>query len=128
MMANEVIFRAVVEGVASLSGNPSLMILATTDNNRYQAIAAEKGVNLLFEAFADRAYTPEGKLAPRNQPGSVYHNPQQIIDQVTTLERHGYVVATDGSKLSLNADTVCVHGDNPESVATVKALSEALAS
>ncbi|WP_434362319.1 5-oxoprolinase subunit PxpA [Parasalinivibrio latis] len=126
MMADKTVFEAVVTGVSSLSGNPSLMILATADNSQYQAVARAKGVSILLEAFADRAYTHEGKLSPRSQPGSVYHDSKQIIDQVTTLAKHGYVTALDGSKLVLNADTVCVHGDNPESVATVKALSKAL--
>ncbi|PKH02372.1 hypothetical protein CXF72_11885 [Psychromonas sp. MB-3u-54] len=126
MMVNEDIFRAVLEGLTKLSPRPALMILAQTDNSLYQDIAEQSGVRLILEAFADRAYTPEGRLAPRSQAGAVYHNAEQIIEQVMQLAKNGCVTTIEGGQLQLNADSVCVHGDNPESVATVEQLFKAL--
>jgi UPF0271 protein len=102
------------------------MILAQTNNSLYQGIAEQAGVRLILEAFADRAYTPEGRLAPRSQAGAVYHNAEQIIEQVMQLANNGCVTTIEGGQLQLNADSVCVHGDNPESVATVEQLFRAL--
>jgi len=126
MMIDEGIFSAIVEGIAKLSPQPTLMLLAQVDNTQYQDIADQAGVKLIFEAFADRAYTSEGRLAPRSQVGAVYHSEQKIMKQVMQLANNGCVTTIDGSQLKLNADTVCVHGDNPESVATIKQLFKAL--
>jgi UPF0271 protein len=126
MMADQNIFHAVIEGLTKLSPRPALMILAQTDNSLYQGIAEQAGVHLILEAFADRAYTPEGRLAPRSQAGSVYHSPEQIIEQVMQLAKNGCVTTIEGGQLQLDADCVCVHGDNPESVATVEKLFRTL--
>jgi len=126
MMVDQDIFRAVIEGIRKLSPRPALMILAQTDNSLYQGIAEQAGVQLILEAFADRAYTPEGRLAPRSQAGAVYHCAEQIIEQVMQLAKNGCVTTTEGGQLQLNADSVCVHGDNPESVATVEQLFRVL--
>ncbi len=126
MMKHERIFRAIVQAVAKVDATLPLMILARTENEAYQFIAKEAGVSLLYEAFADRAYTPEGALVPRGTEGAVHHNTQTIIDQVLQLAHQGTITAIDGSVLALNADTVCVHGDNQESVQVVQALRKAL--
>ena len=127
-MDNFEIFSAIVDGVASQTSQPTLMILASKDYQQYQQLAASQGVTLLFEAFADRAYTPQGKLVSRSQPGAVLHQVSDIIKQVVRLAETGEIVANDGSILTLKVDTVCVHGDNPESVACIKALKQALMS
>lgn len=126
MMNNLEIFSAIVDGVASQAAKPALMILATFDHQKYQKLAAQQGVRLLFEAFADRAYTPDGKLVPRSEPGAVLHQTSDIIKQVVRLADSNEIVATDGSVLRIKVDTVCVHGDNAESVACIKALKLAL--
>jgi UPF0271 protein len=73
MMRDEKVYRAIVEGIAQSGFDLPLMILAKADNQHYQSIADEAGISLLFEAFADRAYTREGTLASRHLPGAVYH-------------------------------------------------------
>jgi len=126
MMDNVEIFSAIVDAVASQPSRPSLMILAAPQLQSYQAIANKQGVTLLFEAFADRAYTPQGKLVSRGQPGAVLHQSSAIIEQVVRLAQTGEIIANDGSVLTLKVDTVCVHGDNAESIACIKALRSAL--
>lgn len=126
MMDRIDIFSAILDGVASQAAKPALVILAGKDNQTYKTLARQKGVSLLFEAFADRAYTPEGKLVSRTEPGAVLHDHSAIINQVVTLAETGRIVAYDGSVLELEVDTVCVHGDNAASVACIKALKQAL--
>lgn len=126
MMSNEAVFIAIVEAISEAKFQVPLMILAKADNQAYQSIANSYGVDLLFEAFADRAYTAEGFLAPRSQAGSVYHESQLIIDQVVQLVEKGTVTTIDGQTLALQADTICVHGDNKESIDTIEMLRRAI--
>ncbi len=126
MMSNEAVYKAIVETISQAGFGLPLMILAKVDNEKYQHIADEAGVTLLFEAFADRAYTNQGTLSSRSLPGSVHHDPQLIINQVEQLVTKGTVTTIDGNELRLTADTICVHGDNPESIKTVQQLRKVI--
>ena len=129
MMKDPDLFEAIVLTVSKLNfSRPhplSLMILSGAKNTAYSQIAQQYGVTLLFEAFADRAYTPDGFLVPRTEPNAVHHHPDLIKAQVLQLAQ-GKVKTTCGKLLSLPVDTICVHGDNPESIATIKELSQLL--
>lgn len=129
MMKDLALFEAIVLTVSKLNfSRPhplSLMILSGAKNTAYSQIAQQYGVTLLFEAFADRAYTPDGFLVPRTEPNAVHHHPDLIKAQVLQLAQ-GKVKTTCGKLLSLPVDTICVHGDNPESIATIKDLAQLL--
>lgn len=73
------------------------------------------GLQVAAEAFADRAYEPDGSLASRRKPGSVIHDPAQVVARAVQMVTRGTVVATDGSTMTLRADTLCLHGDTPGS-------------
>jgi UPF0271 protein len=90
--------------------------------------AAEAGLPVIAEAFADRAYTPEGRLVQRGQPGAVLHDVDEVARRVVRLAREGRVRAVDGSDVDIKADTVCLHGDTPGAVAMGRAVREALES
>ena len=126
MMRDESIFTAIVETISESQLDVPLMILAKTDNSAYAEIAKRYGVRLLFEAFADRAYNLDGSLVDRRVDGAVHHDTDKIIAQVQQLVRHQTVTTLDGQTISLNADTICVHGDNQESIATVAKIRSAL--
>lgn len=126
MLRDPAIFRAIVEAVASYDADLPLMVLARRDNSALQHIADEYNVSLLFEAFADRAYDDQGLLVGREQSGAVYDDPQQIIDQAVLLAREGIIITTSGQPLSLQADTLCVHGDNQAAIEAITAIRKAL--
>ena len=126
MMRDHYILRAVLEGVACYDANLPLMLMATADNGPVKTIAAEFGVPLMFEAFADRAYDTRGYLVPRSVEGSVYHDVDRIVEQSLRLAQEGIVTTLEGSEVRLEADTLCVHGDNAESVQAVKRIRQAL--
>ncbi|OEF23850.1 5-oxoprolinase subunit PxpA [Vibrio rumoiensis] len=126
MMANEAVYRAIIEAISQSNLNIPLMILAQVDNVTYQEIAQQNGVSLLFEAFADRAYDSQGYLVSRQVEGSVYHDEQKIIDQVIQLVEKGTVTTLDGQEIALKADTVCVHGDNDKSIEIIGRLRKSL--
>jgi UPF0271 protein len=123
MMANVDIRTAVLEAIAGLPGIDRLMLLATADADRHRREARHHGVTLIFETFADRGYGDDGQLLPRDRPGAV-HGRERMLDQVQQLCEDGTVTTASGHVLAIDADTLCVHGDNPAAVATVCAIRE----
>jgi 5-oxoprolinase (ATP-hydrolysing) subunit A len=120
------IMAAVMRAILAYDPGLPLMTMATRDTSAACELAARLGVTLWFEAFADRAYDGEGRLVSRREPGAVHHDPEGIVDQAKRIALGQPLTASDGSQLVLSADTLCVHGDNPESIAAVKAIREAL--
>ena len=91
-------------------------------------LAEQQGVRTLSEAFADRAYNPDGTLVSRRQEGSVLHDPGEVAERVVTLVTQGSITAIDGTEVPIKADSVCVHGDTPGAVAMATAVRDRLAS
>ena len=117
---------AVMRALKAFDADLPLMAMATRDPSSARSLAAEHGLTLWLEAFADRAYDAEGRLVSRREPGAVHHDAEVIVDQAKRIATGVPLTASDGSELVLEADTLCVHGDNPESVAAVKAIRQAL--
>jgi 5-oxoprolinase (ATP-hydrolysing) subunit A len=80
------------------------------------------------EAFADRTYQSDGSLTPRTQPNALITDANVAVAQVLRMVREGKVRATDGSDVTIKADTVCLHGDGPQAVTLARRLSAALQS
>jgi UPF0271 protein len=85
------------------------------------------GMRVLSEAFADRAYAPDGQLAPRSLPGAFIEDEELAAAQAARLARDGLVRATDGSDIVVDADSICIHGDSPRSAALASKIRERLA-
>lgn len=90
--------------------------------------AAERaGLETVPEAFADRAYQPDGRLVPRSEPGAVLTDVEAVVRQACSLAIASEVVATDGSTISVTARSLCLHGDTPGAVEMARAVRQALA-
>ena len=126
LVGDDELLRAVLDACAAYRKGLPLMVLALADNGRELELADEADVPLLFEAFADRAYLPDGRLAPRRLGGAVHHDPQRIIEQALAIARGEAFPDYDGNPLRLTADSLCVHGDNPQSLAVLRRLRAAL--
>ncbi|HPE60982.1 MAG: 5-oxoprolinase subunit PxpA [Thiothrix sp.] len=118
MMANSDVRLAVMEAVAGFHSRPELMLQATPDAARHREEAAGFGLVLQFEAFADRCYDDDGRLLARTRPGAV-HTRERMLEQVRQLQDHGSVTTVSGRTLAVQADTLCVHGDNLEGVRAI---------
>jgi 5-oxoprolinase (ATP-hydrolysing) subunit A len=90
------------------------------------ALANEAGLRTVTEAFADRGYTPEGRLMPRSQPGALLHDPRQVAERMIRMVTTGRVRASDGTDVAVRADSICVHGDSAGAVEMAVAVREAL--
>ncbi|GAA3551589.1 5-oxoprolinase subunit PxpA [Zobellella aerophila] len=119
---------AVMRAVAAFDPRLPLMVMATANPAPARKLAGQVGVNLLLEAFADRAYDAAGFLVSRRLPGAVHHDSELIVEQARRIALGQPLTAIDGSELRLQADTLCVHGDNPESIAAIRAIRQALES
>jgi len=116
--------RAIAKGIASYSKDLIMVCLATSPTMIEEGQKA--GLKVAREAFADRGYNPDGTLVNRMQPGSVFDDPRQALEQVLKLVLKGEIVASDGSTLRLQADTVCIHGDGPAALPIAQILREQL--
>jgi UPF0271 protein len=84
------------------------------------------GLRVASEGFADRAYSPDGSLSPRTDPGSVIHDPEEVVRRSLRMVTDGRVTATDGSTLEIPVDTLCVHGDTVGAAELARRLREGL--
>ncbi len=73
------------------------------------------GLPIAIEVFADRAYEANGQLVSRQKPGAVLHDVEAVVARAVGLIADRTVVAVDGSRLHVDADTMCIHGDTPGS-------------
>jgi UPF0271 protein len=117
LVGNDTLTRAVARAIASFDRGLFMVALAGGYGERARAIGREEGIETLLEAFPDRAYTPQGTLQSRRLPGAVIHDATEAARRAVRMAVEGVVEAVDGSLVELRADTLCVHGDNPNGVA-----------
>jgi len=107
------------------AADPALIFVGLAGSEMIRA-ARRLGLRVAEEAFADRAYQPDGSLVPRGQPGALIDVPEEVARRALRLVKEGKVAAIDGTELSIRADTLCVHGDTAGAPALVRALRAAL--
>lgn len=110
---------AVVEAVRRY--DPSLPVMGMP-GSVWLRLAEEAGLAVVPEAFADRAYTPEGTLVSRREPDAVLHDPDEVAERCVRMVTRGEVTAVDGSVVPVRAASLCVHGDSPGAVAMARAV------
>lgn len=115
--------RAVVDAVREY--DPGLRLVGLP-GSAVLRLAEAAGLPVVREAFADRGYLPTGELVPRGEPGAVLHDDALVAARVLELATTGTVVAVDGSRLRVDADSVCVHSDTPGAVGLLGAVRREL--
>jgi UPF0271 protein len=116
--------RGIARAVKDLGGNIILYGLA---GSCLVDAAKELNVPAWQEVFADRKYTKEGFLVPRTQAGAVIENESEALKQVMGMSKDSKVVTIDGGEIKIQADTLCIHGDNPHAIEFAKKIKAALA-
>ena len=110
---------------ATAAVDRSLLLFGLPGSKSLEA-ARRHGVRAISEAFADRAYRPDGSLVPRSEPGAVIDDAQQVVERAVTIARERMVVAADGSRVPLDVETICVHGDTPGAAELASRIRKAL--
>jgi UPF0271 protein len=117
--------QAAALAAAVVSYDPGLPLL-TLPGSATEAAAAEVRLRAVTEAFADRGYTDEGRLVPRDQPGAVLTDPAVVAARAVAMVADGVVETVSGHLVELTPRSVCVHGDTPGAVRLATAVKEAL--
>lgn len=115
--------KAIVKAVKTLDKNLVFYGLAGS----HLISEAEKiGLKTASEVFADRTYQPDGTLTPRTEPGALIENAERAVAQVLEMVKDQTVTAVGGEKISIKADTVCIHGDTPQAPEFARTIRERL--
>ncbi|SAI49105.1 LamB/YcsF family protein [Bordetella ansorpii] len=115
--------RALCQAVRDVDGDLVLYGLA---GSRWIEAAASVGLRVAQEVFADRTYQADGSLTPRSRADAMITDLDQSIQQVLGMVRDGVVQATDGARVPLRPDTLCIHGDQPGAEAFAAGIRKAL--
>jgi UPF0271 protein len=122
MGVDDQVAAAVVEAVRR-SGS---RVLVAQPGTPVVDLARNAGLVVATEAFPDRGYLPDGRLAPRQMPGSLVTDPVAVRRRAVSLATRGGVEATDGRWVTVSAASLCVHGDTPEAAEAARHVRQAL--
>ena len=114
---------AVATALKEYGGNLPVLCLPQSE---IEKAAHKLDLPVVYEAFADRAYTPEGRLVPRSQQGAVIHDTDAVIERVLRMVLDHQVTAISGENLTLEAQSICVHGDTPGALNLAQQIHTAL--
>lgn len=120
---DETLANAILDAVEDFDKDLILMVLSGS------YIAKEgkrRGLRISQEVFADRGYNEDGSLVNRSLPGAFVKDPKEAIPRVIKMIKENKVVTADGKEIDIVADSICVHGDNPEALEFVKNIREGL--
>lgn len=120
---DEKLARAMCEAVYDVDSDIIFMGLA---GSAMLSAARETGLKAASEVFADRAYNDDGTLVSRKLPGAVIKDKDLAIRRVVRMVKEGLVESINGKDIPILADSICVHGDNPEALEFVRNIRETL--
>ena len=118
-LVNDETAKAICDAV--LHVDPEL-ILVVLSGSKWAETAKDMGLKIGKEVFADRAVEPDGTLVSRSKNGSVIHDIDEVVERSIRMISEGKVEAIDGSTITYDADTICLHGDTPGAVDLAKKL------
>lgn len=107
--------------LAVLDFNPTLILYGLSGSVSISEAQA-LGLRTANEVFADRSYQSDANLTPRSQAGVLLDSQEKCLQQVVEMVLENKVRATDGSKVSIRAETICLHGDGQHAVEFARVL------
>jgi len=115
---------ALSEAMVRAANDLGVMLYVLSNSKNFE-IAKRAGIRVAGEVFADRGYSDDGTLAPRDLPGGLIEDAAQAVKQALAMIEQGYVTSLGGKRVPVAAETLCLHGDQPGAVAFAKALRQA---
>jgi UPF0271 protein len=116
---------ALSEAMARAARDLGNVMIYALSNSRMIAMIKKLGVPVAGEVFADRGYSDDGTLAPRDKPGGMIEDAAKSVKQALAMVEEGYVTSLSGKRVPVAADTMCLHGDQPGAAVFAKALRKA---
>jgi UPF0271 protein len=114
---------AIVAAVAAIDRNLAVLAISGTE---LETAARRHGLPVYSEIFADRGYTPAGRLVPRGTPGDLIHDEADAVSRLLGFLDSGKMPTVGGAPIPLAVHSICIHGDNPGAVRLARALRSAL--
>ncbi|MGK5737589.1 LamB/YcsF family protein [Micromonospora sp. URMC 103] len=112
--------------VAAVSEYDHELPLLCSPGSTLAQLAVGAGLRVVAEGFADRGYLPSGTLVPRNAPGALVTDPDQVAERAVRMATERTVVAVDGTVVPCPVESICLHGDSPGAVASAEMVRAAL--
>lgn len=125
MMRDDDLIESIMQAISAYNKKLDFMIVATPHWQKHNEMAKKYGINLLYEAFADRLYDDDGQLTPRAVENAVHDESATITEQVKHI-KEGFVITRSGKEIDIHADCVCIHGDNSASIQAAPQIQELL--
>jgi 5-oxoprolinase (ATP-hydrolysing) subunit A len=120
--------RVILDAVAGaeialgVSGLP----IMTMHSGALASLCRNEERRVIGEIFADRGYLASGGLVPRSHDGALLHDTDEVLARMLAYLDTGSLLAVDGESIAINAESICLHGDNPAAVELAEALREGL--
>jgi len=115
--------KAIAKGIKMFDEN---LILFAQPNSYLAKAGEEIGLKVAYEVFADRAYDNDGSLTSRKKDNSVLHDEQHVLDRTLRMVIEGKVTTYENEELTLEANTICLHGDNPAAIMLAQSIRQGL--
>lgn len=105
--------------------NPQLVLYALASSLQVD-IARKLGLKVAQEVFCDRSYQADGSLTPRSQPDAMITDPSLAVQQILAMIQQGKIISQQGTEVRVQADTLCIHGDQPNAVLFASQIRQTL--
>lgn len=122
---DEVYAKAIIDSILEVDEG---LLLYAQSQSKLAELAKKKGINVIHEVFADRAYNKDGTLVSRDKPRAVIHDLKEIVNRSINMVKKQKVKTYSGDMMDLSCDTICIHGDEPQSLKLIDLLKEAFKS
>jgi len=124
MVNKEELFLKIMEAVTGAFGDIIFLTLGTGKTKTFKKTCREKGIKLALEAFPDRNYTDEGELLPRKYKDAVLHDQDMIAQRAVQMVKDKGIRSVNDRWIEMDIDTLCIHGDNEESIEAAKKIKD----
>ena len=114
------------EAMARAAKDLGVMVY-TLSNSTMMKVVKKQGLQAIAEVFADRGYSDDGTLAPRDKPGGMIEDAKKSVEQALGMIEGGTVISINGKRVPVLAETLCLHGDQPGAVLFAKELRKKFA-
>lgn len=126
MVNQEKLFLSIADSAVKAFGDVIFLTLGTKRTSVLKESFRNKGIRLALEAFPDRMYTGEGELLPRKYKEAVIHDNEMIAERALRMAKERGIESISGKWIEMDIDTLCIHGDNRESIEAARKINEYL--
>ena len=122
MVNQEHIFTNIIDTCIKAFGNVIFLTLGTKRTSALKTSCLKQGIKIALEAFPDRMYTDDGELLPRKFKEAVLHDDELIAERAVQMAKERGIESINGKWIEMDIDTLCIHGDNKESIEAARKI------